>query len=217
MVQGLLAVLTQDARFRDLPIAVLGAGTVIDRFQELLVNLERVDSQPARVLDWMLPLVRLRAFEARLKRMLATLDAGGMVDPNTGLLTGDAFWCEISRAVDEAARRGAGLCVARIAFDADTSRRASMDAARLVSRIVRNSDFACRDDDGSILVVFTDTELRAAHVVAGRIAGLLKRTMLVSERASHRPQATVTLATLKPTDTVETLATRVGSRTVAVA
>jgi GGDEF domain-containing protein len=217
MVQNLLTALTEDARFRDMPIAVLGGAVAIEPFRAELANLERVDHRPTQVLDWMLPLVRLRAFEARLKRMLKALEADGTVDSETGLLTEDAFWHEMSRAVQEAARNGTGLCIARFAFDAQTSRRTSMDAARLISRIVRNIDFAFRDGDGSILVVFTETELRAAHIVARRIAGMLKQTMLVSERDPRQPQAAVTLATLKPTDTVESLIARVGGRSVAVA
>jgi GGDEF domain-containing protein len=217
MVQNLLTALTEDARFRDMPIAVLGGAVAVEAFRAELANLERVDHRPAQVLDWMLPLVRLRAFEARLKRMLKALEADGTVDSETGLLTEDAFWHEMSRAVQEAARNGTGLCIARFAFDAQTSRRTSMDAARLISRIVRNIDFAFRDGDGSILVVFTETELRAAHIVARRIAGMLKQTMLVSERDPRQPQAAVTLATLKPTDTVESLIARVGGRSVAVA
>lgn len=38
--------------------------------------------------------------------------------------------------------------------------RASLDAARPMSRLIRNIDFATRDEDGAILVAFTQTGLR---------------------------------------------------------
>lgn len=217
LVEGFLTVLAEDSRYRELPIAVAGHGVRIDGFYGALANLERVDGTPAQLVEWMLPLVRLHAFEARLKRMLKTLDSKGMVDADSSLMAEDAFWRELERAVGEAERRGSGLCLARFAFEGAVDRRLSMDAARLIGGIVRNIDFACREADGAILVVFTETELRTAHVVARRIASMLKKTMLVSDRNPRRPEPAVTLATLKSTDTVETLVARVGSRAVAAA
>jgi hypothetical protein len=161
----------------------------------------------------MLPLVRLRAFEARLKRILKTLDARGMIDPDTGLLTADAFWRELARAVDEAQAQGTGLAVARFAFDpAQVGRRASFDAARLIAGTIRNIDFAHREDAGSVLVAFTETDLRGGNIVARRLASMLRTTMLVNARAPHRPTPAITLTALKGADTLDTLVTRVGSR-----
>ena len=65
---------------------------------------------------------------------------------------------------------GVGLSLARFAFEQEIDRRCSIDAARLLSRLIRNVDFACRQDDGSILTVFADTDLRHAHVAARRLA-----------------------------------------------
>ena len=83
--------------------------------------------------------------------------------------------------------------------------------------MVRNVDFGCRDDDGSILIAFTETDLRHAHVIARRIASVLKHTML--RLNSERPEISpaVTLATLKPADTLHTLLARVAPRPVAAA
>ena len=53
-----------------------------------------------------------------------------------------------------------------------------MDGARLLTRLIRNIDFACRDDDGALLIAFTQTDLRSAHVIARRIAGALKNALL---------------------------------------
>ena len=68
---------------------------------------------------------------------------------------------------------------------ARADRRSSLDAARLVARLVRQVDFACREADNSIFAVFTETDLRSAHVIARRIASVLKNTMLESDR--NRP------------------------------
>ncbi len=64
-----------------------------------------------------LPYVRAHAFSQRLKRMLKSLDAKGMLDPDTGLLGQEAFWRDLNRAVDDAERRGVGLSIARFSFD----------------------------------------------------------------------------------------------------
>jgi len=91
-----------------------------------------------------------------------------------------------------------------------------MDGARLVTRLIRNIDFACRHEDGSILVAFTQTDLRSAHVVARRIAGTLKNTMLAPQDEHDKITTHVTLATLKSGDTLDSLMLRVlGSRMVA--
>ena len=74
---------------------------------------------------------------------------------------------------------------------------------------MRQVDFACREADNSIFAVFTETDLRAAHVVARRIASVLKNTMLAPIATAAGIEAAVTLATLKPTDSVNSLIARV--------
>jgi PleD family two-component response regulator len=148
--------------------------------------------------------------------MLKTLDADGMFDPDTGLYTRDTFWRELNKVVAEAADRSTVLSLARFSFDGALDERASMDAARLTTRLIRNIDFACRDDNGALLIAFTQTDLRRAHVVARRIAGLIKNTMLVPQRGRDNVAANVTLATLKAGDTLDSLMSRVmDSRVVA--
>jgi GGDEF domain-containing protein len=209
-VEALLVILAEDARFRDLPIAALGMGGEPDK----LPNFVRA-SDPHALIERAIPLVRLHAFEGRLKRLLTSIEAKGMIDVRTGLLNLNAFGRDLTRAIDDAGERGVGLSVARFSFDETVDIRASMDAARLMSRLVRNIDFACRQDDGSILFVFTETDLRAAHVVARRLASVLKHTMLRPGRERAPVTPSVTLATLKPTDTLWTLLARVAPRTVA--
>ncbi len=82
----------------------------------------------------------------------------------------------------------------------------------MVAHLIRNIDFACRDDDGSILVAFTQTDLRSGHVVVRRIAAALRNAMTSGGALT----ANVTLATLKSGDTLDSLMQRVlGSRMVA--
>ena len=109
------------------------------------------------------------------------------------------------------------MSLARFSFEEPLDRRTSLDAARLVSRLVRNVDFACRQDDGSILFAFGDTDLRDAHVAARRLASVLKHTMLRTDRERPGISPAVTLATLKPADTMHTLLARVAPRPVAAA
>src|SRR5437016_8683846 len=67
VVEALLTVIAEDVRFRDLPVGMLGT-TVVD--DERLPNLVRVARGPARLVECLLPLVRLQAFESHLKRVL---------------------------------------------------------------------------------------------------------------------------------------------------
>ena len=214
MVEAFLTVLAQEPRFRDIPVAVIGEAP--PEFADTLPNIDQVAADPARLVGRMLPLVRIRAFEARLKRMLKSLDAEGMFDPETSLLTRNSFWGDLRTVIAEAADRSMPLSVARFSFDKSLDERASLDATRLMSRLIRNIDFATRDEEGAILVAFTQTDLRSTHVIARRIAGTLKSMMLSPPRRDEPAAVNVTLATLKAGDTLDTLMMRVvGSRMVA--
>ena len=146
--------------------------------------------------------------------MLKSLDAKGMLDPDTGLLAHDAFWRDLNRAVDDAEKRGVGLSIARFSFDGN-DRRLSLDAARLLGRLMRQVDFACREADNSIFAVFTETDLRAVHIVARRIASVLKNTMVTPDAKKGGIDTAVTLATLKPTDSIDSLIARIVGEAVA--
>jgi len=215
IVEALLTVLAEDVRFRDLPIALLGGHPgVAEKFAAHLPNLERIAEGPALLVERLLPFVRLHAFGQRLRRMLKSLDAKGMIDPDTGLLAHEAFWRDLSRAVGEAEKRGVGLSIARFSFNG-SDRRSGLDAARLLSRLMRQVDFACREADNSIFAVFTETDLRAAHVVARRLASVLKHTTMAPDRKRVGIDAAVTLATLRPTDSVDSLVARVVGKVAA--
>jgi hypothetical protein len=207
MVEAFLTVLAQDTRLRDIPIAVIGEAP--PEFSEALPNIDHVDGDPARLVARMVPLVRMHAFEARLKRMLKALETDGMFDPQTGLLTHQSFRHDLTKTIVAAADRSQALSVARYCFDGAPDQRAAMDGARLVTRLTRNIDFACREDDGSILIAFTQTDLRSAHVVARRIASVLTNSMLAPQ--GGQVNVNVTLATLKAGDTLDSLMQRVTS------
>jgi hypothetical protein len=208
VVEALLTVLAEEPRFRDLPVAVVGNhATAIESFAAALPNLERVDDGPQNVIAYLLPSIRLHAFARRLKRMLGSLDAKGAIDPDTGLLAHAVFWRDLNRAVDAAEKRGAALSIARFSLPA-ADRRTGLEAARVVGRLMRQVDFACQEADKSIFTVFTETDLRAAHVATRRIASVLKKVMLAADgRAGVGPA--VTLATLKSSDTTDSLIARV--------
>jgi hypothetical protein len=209
VVEAILTVLAEEPRFYDLPVAVLGNHpAIIEPFALALPNLDRVAEGPQRLAERIMPFVRMNAFALRLKRMLTSLDAKGVIDPDTGLLAQDVFWRDLNRAVEDAEKRGASLSIARFSFDA-ADRRTSLDAARLVARLMRQVDFACQEADKSIFAVFTEMDLRAAHVLTRRIASVLKNTMAGADLKRTGIPAAVTLATLKPTDNVDSLVARV--------
>jgi hypothetical protein len=210
MVVALLVVLGEDARFRELPVAMLGPD---ERIEELPNLIHARD--PHVLIERLVPLVRQRALEARLKRLLKSIESKGMLDPRTGLLCADAFERDLAHAVDDANERGVNFSVARFSFDHAVDLRTSLDAARLMGRLMRSVDFACRQDDGSIVAVFGGSDLKAAHVAARRLASVIKHTLLGPARKDGAAQASVTLATLRPGDTPVTLMARIASRTVA--
>ena len=102
--------------------------------------------------------------------------------------------------------RGGGLSAARFSFDGKDT-RTSLDAARILSRLMRRMDFASLQADGSIIAAFAETDLRMANVIVRRLASVLKHTMLsADDKARMDPQ--VTLATLKANDLAEAVLER---------
>ena len=181
-------------------------------------GLEPIVGEPEDMVAHMLPLVRVHAFGARLRRHVAALDARGMIDPQTGLFTIAAFERDLPRAIADSHERNIPMSIARFVFPSDLSRRARVDAARLTSRLIRAADFACQSEDGAITVVFTEQALQHTHVIARRIASVMRHTMLDGERPDGtRIEATVTLASLKSTDTPQSLLARVSERAIEAA
>ena len=202
VVDAFLTVLAEDVRFRNFPVMVTIKGLAPGYD---LPNLELISGDPARVASNALPLIRQHAFEARLSRTLKSIDAGGLLDPRTGLLTLAAFNRDFATAVYQTQSRGGGLSVARFSFG-QTHERARLDGARIVSRLMRQMDFGAVQDDGSIVVVFAETDLRNAHMIARRLSSVMKHT--VRARRESRAEPDVTVATLTATDSATSILAR---------
>jgi hypothetical protein len=197
-----LTVLTEDARFRSLPVVLTSDG-VAPAYD--LPNLEIISGDPERVAANALPLIRQHAFEAHLSRTLRSIDAGGLLDPKTGLLTPAAFDRDFATAVYQTLSRGGGLSLARFAFD-PAHPRAQLDGARILSRLMRQMDFGAAQEDGSVIVVFAETDLRTAHMIARRLSSVMRHTS--NGKRDTRSEPVVTLATLLPTDSAKSLLAR---------
>jgi hypothetical protein len=170
-----------------------------------LANLEIIAGEPARVAANTVPLIRQRALEAHLSRTLRSIDAGGLLDPQTGLLTPAAFNRDFATAVYHTLSRGGGLSVARFAFD-PAHPRAQLDGARILSRLMRQMDFGAVQPDGSVIVAFAETDLRAAHMIARRLSSVMRHTS--HGKRDTRAEPSVTLATMQPSDTAKSLLAR---------
>jgi hypothetical protein len=201
VVDAFLTVLAEDSRFRNLPIVVTAAG----RSGCELPNLEFVLGDPARIASNALPLVRQHAFEARLRRTLQSIDGGGLLDPRTGLLTLEAFNHNLASAIDQMQSRGGGLSVVRFSFGRGHP-RAQLDGARMVSRLMRRTDFGAVEEDGSIVLVLTESDLRDAHMIARRLSSVMKHTINVQGELRLDPE--VTVATALPSDSTQSILAR---------
>jgi hypothetical protein len=197
-----LTVLTEDARFRSLPVVLTSDG-VAPAYD--LPNLEIISGDPERIAANALPLIRQHAFEAHLSRTLRSIDAGGLLDPKTGLLTPAAFDRDFATAVYQTLSRGGGLSLARFAFD-PAHPRAQLDGARILSHLMRQMDFGAAQEDGSVIVVFAETDLRTAHMIARRLSSVMRHTS--NGKRDTRSEPVVTLATLLPTDSAKSLLAR---------
>src|ERR1700682_4590276 len=202
VVDAFLTVLAEDTRFRNLPVVVTlhGLTPTYD-----LPNLEIITGEPARVAANALPLIRQHAFEAHLSRTLRSIDAGGLLDPRTGLLMPAAFSRDFATAVHQTLARGGGLSVARFAFD-PAQARAQLDGARILSRLMRQMDFGTVREDSSVIVVFAETDLRTAHMIARRLSSVMRHT--THGKRDTRSEPVVTLATMQPGDSATSLLAR---------
>lgn len=202
VIDAFLIVLSEDARFRNLPVLLSSSvGLVVDYD---LPNLEVADNDC--IATRALPLIRQHAFESRLNRLMKSIDAGGMLDPRTGLLTETAFQRDFDAAMADTHERGAGLSVVRMTLDSVTERHC-LDAARIVGRLMRRMDFAMLDSDGAILIVLAETGSRDAHLIAKRITSVLKQTV-TGPRGAPRIDPRIAVASLCADDTSQTILAR---------
>jgi hypothetical protein len=202
VTDAFLTVLAEDARFRNLPIVVT-SGDLAPAYD--LPNLEMISGGVARVTSTALPLVRQHAFETQLSRTLKAIDADGLIDARTGLLTPAAFERDLASAVYQTQQRGGGLSVARFAFDPGHP-RAQFDGARIISRLMRQMDFGAAQEDGSVIVVFAETDLKTAHTIARRLSSVMRHTS--HGKRDTRSEPMVAVATLLPNDSAKSLRLR---------
>ena len=202
VIDAFLTVLTEDARFRNLPV-VLTAVDLAPSYD--LSNLEVVSDDTTQVVATVLPLIRQHAFEAHLSRTLKAIDADGLIDARTGLLTREAFERDFASAIYQTQQRGGGLSVARFAFDPEHP-RAQFDGARIISRLMRQMDFGAAHEDGSVVVVFAETDLKTAHTIARRLSSVMRHTSHGQRDARSEPA--VSVATLLPNDSAKSLRSR---------
>jgi hypothetical protein len=202
VMDAFLTVMSEDARFRHLPI-ILTSQELAPTYE--LPNLEIVCGEPDHIAANALPLIRQRAFEAQLGRTLRAFEAKGLLDPQTGLLTLTAFDRDLAGAVTRTQSDGGGLSVARFAFDPQNP-RARLDGARIISKLMRKMDFGAVQRDGSVIVAFADTDLRTAHGIARRLFSVMRQTSNGPRAARSDP--VVTVATLLPKDSVQALLAR---------
>ena len=205
VVHALLIVLSEDTRFRKLPV-VLTTSDLAPSYE--LPNLEIIMGEPATIAANALPLIRQHAFEARLGRTLRAADAEGLLDPQTGLLSQATFDRDFPNAVRQTLADGGSLSVARFSFAADNP-RAQLDGARIISRLMRQTDFAAMQSDGSVIVVFANADLRNAHGIARRLTAVMRHTD--SGKRGVRSEPSVTVASLSPQDSAKSLLARLTS------
>jgi hypothetical protein len=217
VVDAFLTVLAEDARFRNLPIvltsdALVPAHDLFNRDlpNHDLPNLEIIIGEPAHIAANALPLIRQHAFEVHLSRTLRAIDAGGLLDARTGLLTSAAFDRDLAASIRQMLSSGGGLSLARFAFDTGNP-RAQLDGARIISRLMRQMDFGVLRDDGSIVAAFAETDLRTAHMVARRLSSVMRHTSY--GKRDTRSEPVVTVATLLPSDTPKSLLARLYDET----
>ena len=202
VMDAFLTVLAEDPRFRNLPVVLTSDG-LAPAYD--LANLEIICGAPARVAANALPLIRQHALGTHLSRTLRSIDAGGLLDPKTGLLTSAAFNRDFATSVYHTLSRGGGLSVARFAFD-PAYPRAQLDGARILSRLMRQMDFGAVQPDGSVIVAFAETDLRTAHMIARRLSSVMRHTTY--SKRDTRSEPSVTLATMLSSDTAQSLLAR---------
>ena len=202
VMDAFLMVLSEDSRFRNLPV-ILTSNELAPTYE--LPNLEIIANEPPLIAANALPLIRQHAFEAYLGRALRSIDKGGLIDPQTGLLTRPAFSRDFAAAVEERLSHGGGLSVARFVFDPPRG-PAQRDGGRIISRLMRKMDFGAVHEDGSIIVAFAETDLRIAHSIARRLTSVMRHTS--HGKGKPRSAPIVTVATMLPSDSVRSLLAR---------
>ena len=76
---------------------------------------------------------------------------------------------------------------------------------------MRRMDFGSLHSEGSVLVVFAETDLRGAHAIARRLSSVMRHTS--HGKRSARSEPVVSVASLTPSDSPASLLARLYSDT----
>ena len=71
---------------------------------------------------------------------------------------------------------------------------------------MRQMDFGAAQEDGSVIVVFAETDLRTAHMIARRLTSVIRQTS--HGKRDPRSEPLVTVASLLPSDSAKSLLAR---------
>jgi hypothetical protein len=71
---------------------------------------------------------------------------------------------------------------------------------------MRRMDYGAIQHDGSVIVVFAETDLRNAHMIARRLSSVMRHTS--HGKRDVRAEPIVTVATLMPNDSAKSLLAR---------
>lgn len=155
----------------------------------------------------------LRAALADARARLGDLDENVGRDPLTALLDPRQFRNEMERVVSQAARHGTPAAL--ISVDLDDIKavneghgRVAGDAAlrhvaRLLKSLIRTSDVAARNGGGTFSLLLDHLDADSALDTAERIARCVAAHPLDLGHAQVRLEATVSVASILPGDSVE--------------
>ena len=71
---------------------------------------------------------------------------------------------------------------------------------------MRQMDCGAVQEDGSVIAVFAETDLRTDHMIARRLCSVMRHTS--HGKRDARPEPAVTLANMLPTDSIKSLLAR---------
>lgn len=155
----------------------------------------------------------LRAALAEARVRLGEAEEQGGRDPLTALLDPRQFGVELERVLSQAARHGTPAALisvdlkdlntinvghGRIAGDA-----ALRHVARLLKSLIRTSDVAARSGGGAFSLLLDHLDADSALDTAERIARYISAHPLDIGHAVVKLEATVSVATIMPGDTIE--------------
>jgi hypothetical protein len=76
---------------------------------------------------------------------------------------------------------------------------------------MRQMDFGVVRDDGSVVVVFADSDLRTAHMIARRLSSVMRHTS--HGEGDSRTEPVVTVASMQASDSAKSLLARLYAQT----